>query len=277
MAALISLARGEPEVAAGAASESQRIGCRFDQPDIEAVGLTLHACSLMRLGQLVEAQAMLDEALAWASSGDLGPVTSGQIFCWSTQALLAIADFERAIEWVEAIESSGIGGIPGDCRVHRAEALRALGRSEEARSEAIAGRLEVQAIDLLHAGIAHYELGMVYLVQHKMDLAEQSFRHAQACGAQTQPGIALLDLARGNTMAAAVSIRAALAEPCGDELRRVPMLSAAVQIFLAVGDDTGTARVEQQLEGIARRFRTAGLLAASIRAVSSVTTYTADD
>lgn len=78
-AALIALARGEPSAASDAASESQRIGRRFDQPDIEAVGLTLHGCSLVRLGRLAEAQALLDEALAWASSGQLGPVATGQI------------------------------------------------------------------------------------------------------------------------------------------------------------------------------------------------------
>jgi DNA-binding SARP family transcriptional activator len=264
-AALIALAQGEPAAAALAASESQRIGGRFHQPDIEAVGQTLHACSLMRLGRLVEAQAMLDEALAWASSGELGPVTTGQIFCWSTQALLAIADFERAVEWVEAIESSGIGGIPGDCQVHRAEALRALDRHDEARPEALAGRAEIQAIDLLHAGIAHYELGMVYLFQRELECAERSFCHARACGAKSQPGLALLELARGDVAGAAASIRVALQEPRQDDLRRVPLLSAAVQILLAIGDDAGAAHHVQQLEGIAGQFGTAGLLAASFQ------------
>jgi DNA-binding SARP family transcriptional activator len=271
-AALIALSQGEPGAAAVAASESQRIGGRFNQPDIEAVGQTLHACSLLRLGRLTEGQAMLDEALAWASSGQLGPVTTGQIFCWSTQALLALADFERAMEWVETIESSGIGGIPGDCRVHRAEALMALGRNDQARPEALTGREEIQAIDLLHTGIAHYELGMIYLVQPEFFLAERSFRHARACGAKTQPGIALLELARGDLAGAVTSIRMALEEEQSqDVLRRVPLLSAAVQIFLAVGDGAGAARHVRELEGIAGQFGSAGLLAASFQSRASVT------
>jgi DNA-binding SARP family transcriptional activator len=253
-AALIALAQGEPSAAAVAASESQRIGAEFHHPDIEAVGQTLLGCSLMRLGQLKEAQDMLDETLAWASSGGLGPVATGQIFCWSTQALLAVQDFKRAIEWVEAIESFGIGGIPGDCRVHRAEALRALGRHDEALPEALAGRAEIQAIDLLHAGTAHYELAMVYLVEREFELAERSFRHARACGAKDQPGLALLKLARGNTVAAAESIHAALKERCEDQLRLVPLLSAAIQIFRKLGDDEETSRHVQQLEDIARKF-----------------------
>jgi len=270
-AALIALAQGEPGAAAIAASESQRIGRCCKEPGIEAIGQTLHACSLMRLGRLVEAQAMLDEVLAWASSGRLGPVATGQIFCWSTQALLAIADFERAVEWVEAIESTGIGGIPGDCRIHRAEALRALGRDEDARSEALAGRREIQAIDLLHAGIAHYELGMVYMVQGDLDLADCSFRHARACGAKGQPGVALLQLVRGDVAGAAVSIREALEERSSDVLRRVPLLSAAAKIFLAVGDEAEASRHAQELEGIAGQFGTGGLLAASHQFRASAT------
>ncbi len=91
------------------------------------------------------------------------------IFCWSTQALLAVADFARAAEWIEAVESCGVGGIPGDCRVHRAEVLRALGQPDRAEAEATAARTEVQAVDLLHARIAHYELAMIQLSRGEFD------------------------------------------------------------------------------------------------------------
>jgi DNA-binding SARP family transcriptional activator len=270
-AALIYLARGDPDAAVAAASESQRIGARFCQPDIEAVGQTLHACGLIRLGPLGEAQAMLDEALAWASSGQLGPIATGQIFCWSTQALLAAADFARAAEWVEAIESCGIGGIPGDCRVHHAKVLRALGQHEQAQDEALAARKEIQAIDLLHAGITHYELGMIHLVRRELDLAERAFRHARACGGQNQPGLALLQFARGDATGAAASLRAALEGQGHEELRRVPLLSAALQIAVAVGHHEEAAHHHRELEGIAVRFGIAGLVASSPQAHTTAT------
>ena len=261
--ALIALARGELDACAGAAAEAERIGARFGQADIEAVGLTLHGCALARLGRLEEAQPMLDQALAWASSGQLGPIAAGQIFCWSTQALLAVADFERAAEWIEVVESSGVGGIPGDCRVHRAEVLRAMGQHDRARHEALGAVAEIQAVDLLHAGIAHYELAMIHLIQGHLDLAERSFRHAAACGASSQPGLALLHLARTDAAGAAVSIRSALADPSLDELRRARLLPAAVQIALAAGDETEASDRAAELERIADRFPTHGLLAAT--------------
>jgi hypothetical protein len=103
----------------------------------------------------------------------------------------------------------------------------------------------------------------VYLVQRELELAERSFRHAQACGAKGQPGLALLELARGHGLSAAESIRAALQERCDDELRRVPLLSAAVQILRAIGDDDGVARHVKELEGIAGQFGVVGLLVKS--------------
>jgi hypothetical protein len=136
---------------------------------------------------------------------------------------------------------------------------------------------QIQAIDLLHAGIAHYELGMVHLVLGELGLARRSFRHARACGANSQPGLALLELTRVNVLAAAESIRAALAEPCEDELRRVLLLSGAVQILLASGDDTEVPRLVQQLEGIAGQFGSAGLLAASCRSPAGATDTSAVD
>ena len=258
--ALIAMAQGAPEAAATAAAQARSIGERFGDADIEAVGLTLHGCALARLGRLDEAQPMLDEALASAASGALGPVATGQIFCWSTQVLLAIADYERAAEWIETIDSCGIGGIPGDCRVHRAEVLRALGRYDRAEGEARTARAEIQAVDLLHAGIAHYELAMIHLVRGEFDDAERSLRHAAACGASTEPGQALLCLARGDPAGAAASIRVALAEPGLDDLRRARLLPAAVQIAQAAGHATDASDRAAELEGITARFPSPGLL-----------------
>jgi DNA-binding SARP family transcriptional activator len=114
--------------------------------------------------------------------------------------------------------------------------------------------------DLLHSGIAHFELGIVHLALGEVGLARRSFHHARTCRANSQPGLALLELNRGNIVAAAESIRAALAEPCEDELRRVLLLSGAVEIFLASGDNAEVPDLVRQLEGIAGRFDTIGAL-----------------
>ena len=268
--ALLALVGGDPVAAADAAAQAQRVGVRFGQPDIEAVGLTLQGCALIRLGRCKEAEPMLDEALAWASSGQVGPIAIGTIFCWSTDALLAVSDFDRAAEWIEVIDSCGITGIPGDCEIHRAEILRASGNHDRARDEALAGHAATQAVHLLHAGTAHYELAMIHLVHGQLDLADRSFRHAAACGAPNQPGLALVQLARGDLAGAAASIRAALADSSLDELRRARLLPAAVQIALAAGDEAEASARSAELQQIAERFPTDGLLAASRKAQTRV-------
>jgi hypothetical protein len=131
--------------------------------------------------------------------------------------------------------------------------------------------------DLLHSGIAHFELGLVHLALGEAGLARRSFHHARTCRANSQPGLALLELNRGNVVAAAESIRAALAEPCEDELRRVLLLSGAVEIFLASGDDTAVPHLVQQLEDIAGQFDTARALTTSHRPRATLTASFAAD
>ncbi|MER6894312.1 hypothetical protein, partial [Amycolatopsis sp. NPDC000740] len=246
--ALVAMANGRPDASEAEAAEAQRIGRAVADQDIEAVGLTLRGCALARLGRFDEALCLLDEALATASTGRLGPIATGQIFCWSTQALLATGDYARAAEWIEAIEASGIRGIPGDCQIHKAEVLRALGQPDEAETEMIAARSQIQAVDLLHAGIAHYELAMIYLSRGELFRAERALGHAEACGAVVQPGLAMVRLAQGDTRAATAMIDTALAAAAMDPLRRVNLLPAAIQIATATGDDTQATQRTTELE-----------------------------
>jgi DNA-binding SARP family transcriptional activator len=224
--ALIALTEGRFEAAATAAAEALRIGTSCNDRDVETIGLTLHGCALARLGHLDQALPLLDEALATASTGALGPISTGQIFCWSTQALLTVGDYPRAAEWIETIEACGVGGIPGDCRLHRAEVLRALGRLDQAETEADTALKEIQAVDLLHVGIAHYELAMIHLTRGDLQNAERSLDQAAACGAAVEPGRALLRLARGDP-AAASTIDAALADSGVDPVHSVATTTKA--------------------------------------------------
>lgn len=254
MGALIAMAQGQHEAAAMAAADAERIGKLYADRDIEAVGLALHGWALTRLGRRGDGQAMLDESLAMASSGRLGPIATGQICCWSTQALLGLGDLQRAAEWIDSIEASGIAGFPGDCRVHRAEVLRGIARLDEAETEAEAARFEVQAVDLLHAGIAHYELGMIHLSRGEFESSNRYFQHAAACGARVQPGLALLRLTEGNVDEAVRLIDGALLSAQGDPVLLSRLLPAAIQIADAAGESDTAASRMRDLEEFAARF-----------------------
>ena len=193
---LIALSTGDLDVALTSSIQAHELGARFHVTDIEALGLSLQGATLIRRGAISEGIGLLDEALTFLAADQLGPVAAGLLFCRTLQALIDIADLDRANQWVEAITARGAeggeGGFSGDCRVHRAELLCGLGRWDEAEHEALTACKEVQDFDLPHAGIAHAQLGTVQLARGDLAGAETSFAHAIACGASAQPGLAQL-------------------------------------------------------------------------------------
>jgi tetratricopeptide (TPR) repeat protein len=270
-AAISALAVGDPAAALDSAVTASDIGNRTQIPDVQALGLALQGIALARLGRTAEALPYLDEALAYATAGDIGPMAVGLIYCHVLQALLDVADVERAAEWVDAGDNHAVaagrtGGFPGDCRVHRAQILVALGRWTDAETEAQAACQAVQDFDLMHAGIAQAQLGMVRLASGDLTGAADCFTRAHACGASAQPGLALLHLARGQAADAAASIETALADPTLGACGRATLLPSVVTIALANGDRDRAAAAVGELVGLAERFRTPGLIAVATTA-----------
>ena len=82
------------------------------------------------------------------------------------------------------------------------------------------------------AGVGFHEIGEIRLRIGDLDGAEEAFAQAHQRGNDAQPGLALLQLARGRSVAARSSIRAALADqPMA--LVRARLLPAQVEIALA--------------------------------------------
>jgi DNA-binding SARP family transcriptional activator len=273
-ACLIALATGDLDAAMANASEARELGEQFHVPDIEALSMTLQASVLIRRGARSDGLALLDEALTFLATDQLEPITASQMFCKSLQALVEVGELERADQWIDTIaarSADGLnGGFPGDCRVHRAEVLCGLGRWDEAEQEARAACTEVQSVDLLHAGVAHAQLGSALLARGHLVAAETSFTHAVACGALPQPGLALLRLAQGDPGAAAASIRGALADPHLDPAARSRLLPAAVDIALAAGDHAAAERASAELQQLAERYATPILEAGAASALASL-------
>ncbi len=73
---------------------------------------------------------------------------------------------------------------------------------------------------------------------------------ANRSGYQPLPGLALLELARGDAAAAAATIRRAIAEATS-ALERPALLAAAVDIFRATGDIAAVSAAAEELAGIA--------------------------
>jgi tetratricopeptide (TPR) repeat protein len=268
MEALLLLATGKLEEAAARATTAMEVGAKHGDRDAYTLGQTFMACVLARSGETERAMPLFDEAMATATSGELGTLATGVVYCRTLCTCLDQMDYRRASEWTETIEQeSGRagGGLPGDCRAHLAAVLSAAGEWERAAEEARAACDEAMRFDFGHVGLAAYELGLVRLRMGDISGAEDAFKRTHELGAVAEPGLSLLRLARGDAAAAAASIEAALAStPSSDPFSRARHLPAKIEILLASGDREGARAASKELEAIATRHPgSPGIVAAS--------------
>jgi class 3 adenylate cyclase len=208
--------------------------------------------------------AHMDEAAAAASSGQLGIRVASDIYCQVIAACRSVGDLDRSGQWAAEGERwmrrNGVGGYPGVCRVHRAELKMLRGEWSEAEQEARQACEELQRFGLLDGvGYAQYEVGEVRLRMGDLDGASEAFDRAYEFGHDAQPGLALLQLARGEVDEASRSIGRVLQATAGtggvaDQATRGRLLPAQVEIAIAAHDLEAARTAVEELEKVAQLF-----------------------
>jgi tetratricopeptide (TPR) repeat protein len=241
-----------------------------------AIGRVAEARLLIMDGDVQQGLALLDEAGVATVSGELDALSTGVVYCELVCALQGLAQYDVAEEWTEAMErwceTNAIGSLHGRCRVHRAEILRLRGSCTEAESQALLACDELRPYMRRELGWPLNELGRIRL--HRADIAgaEEAFLAAHRAGWDPQPGLALVQLARGDVATAAASIRDALDHPVrvpskerppNTALQRAPLLEAQVEIEIAAGDTVRACSAADELEVIAARFESKALVASA--------------
>jgi tetratricopeptide (TPR) repeat protein len=239
-----------------------------------AVGRVAGARLRILDGDVAEGLALLDEVGVAAVSGDLDALSTGLVYCELVCALQGLAQYDVAEEWTDAMErwcrTNAIGSLHGRCRVHRAEILRLRGECDAAEREALVACEELRPYLRREMGWPLSELGLIRLRKGDIDGAEEALLAAHRVGWEPQPGLALVALARGDVVAAAVAIRAALEHPASvpskerppdTELQRAPLLEAQVEIEIAGGDLDRARAATGELERVAARFESKALVA----------------
>jgi class 3 adenylate cyclase len=275
-----SLGRGALDEATQHAIAVFDLGARFADRDLQAFGLVVQGMVLVLQAKIDEGLSLIDEATVAAVGGELTPRTTGIIYCITIDVCRDLADYRRAGEWTEAAsrwcERQAIAGFPGICRVHRAEIMRLRGALAEAEVEARRSTEELMAFGKLPmAGAGFHEIGEVRLRIGDLDAAEEAFEQAHQLGSDPQPGMALLQLARGRMDAARSSINAALDDQ-SVALSRARLLPARVEIALAAHDIADAREAAEELRAIAADYDAPALHAGAHQALGVTLTYEGD-
>jgi class 3 adenylate cyclase len=247
------------------ADRAMELGRTHDDPASTFMAMSMKGMGLIYVGDWQVGIALIDEAATAASSGKLDLRIASDIYCNTIAACRTMGDYKRAGQWADEGERwmrrQSVGGYPGICRVHRAELKMFRGLWAEAEQEARQACEELERFGLLDAvGYAHYEVGEVRLRMGDLDGAGEAFERAYEYGHDGQPGLALLNLARGEVEEAARSIGRALAATAvadgpANQAVRATLLPAQIDIALATGDLETAGPAVTELESIASAFQ----------------------
>jgi class 3 adenylate cyclase len=235
------------------------IGTRLGDRDLQAYALLSQGMVLVAGGRVEEGMALVDEATVAAVAGELGAYATGIVYCNTISVCRDLADYRRAGDWTEAAQRwcqrLSITGFPGVCRVHRAEIIALRGAWNEAERELRQACGELAAYNATGgAADGFYAIGEIRLRMGDLEGAGEAFREAHALGHETQPGMALLELARGAVDVAGSSIRGALADTPSDLLTRARLLPAQVEIAVAADDVPMARAASEELTALAETY-----------------------
>ena len=248
-----------------------------------ALGGVAEARSLILGGEVARGLDLLNEAAVATVSGELDPLSTGVVYCEVVCALQAVAQYDLAEQWTQAMErwrhGQPVGSIHGRCRVHRAEILRLRGSCVEAEREALAACEELRPYLRREFGWPLTELGRIRLRAGDVRGAEEAFLAAHQAGWDPQPGLALVRLAQGDVLLAVTLIREALDFPLNvpskelpphSDLRRAPILAAQVEIEIAAGNIDRARSAADELTRVAAAFESKALSAGAVLAHGQV-------
>ncbi|MDQ3418220.1 MAG: transcriptional regulator [Acidobacteriota bacterium] len=248
-------------------------GC---DPAAAAIGRMAEARSLILQGDVTPGLDLLNEAAVATVSGEIDALSTGVVYCELVCALQALGQYDLAEQWTEAMErwhqGQPVGSLHGRCRVHRAEILRLRGSCAEAEQEALLACEELRPYLRRELGWPLTELGRIRLRKGDMHGAEEAFLAAHGAGWDSQPGLALVHLARGDVARAVASIRDALDHPAlvpskewppNTKLSRAPLLEAQVEVAIAAGDLDCARSAADELGLIAALFQSSGMAASA--------------
>ena len=269
--AIQRIVQGDPAAGDATFTQAAEIARRFGDRDLASLACSGRGRALIRLGNLAEGVALLDEAMVAVIAGDVTPLLAGDIYCIVLEACQETFDLRRAYEWTMSLAEwcaaqPDLVRYRGECLLYRAEVMQLRGKWNDAAQDA------QDACELLAsrpaAGAAFYRVGEIHRLRGEFASAEAAYTRANERGRKPQPGLSLLRLAQGQIDAAAASIRSVLLDT-RVLAARARMLPAAVELLLAAGDLENARAAAAELAEIATAIGAPLLHAASAHATGA--------
>jgi DNA-binding NarL/FixJ family response regulator len=242
------------------ARKAERIAERHGDADLFALAAHERGHALVRLGRVEQGLRLVDEVMISVTAGELSPVVTGLLYCSVISYCQDMFQLSRAQAWTQALtqwcdQQPEMVAHTGQCLIHRAEVTELRGDWRLALREARRATAQfAKTMNASAAGHALYRQGEVHRVRGRFEQAEAAYRKAARSGYEPQPGLALLRLAQGRTLAAANAIRRALAES-RDPVRRARLLPAGVEIFLTEGSNDQAREACREIERLSKGRR----------------------
>ncbi|MGD8862862.1 MAG: helix-turn-helix transcriptional regulator, partial [Myxococcales bacterium] len=199
----VKLAAGDAEGAVATASAAREVGERHGDRELVAVAMHLQGRAVIEAGRVKEGLALLDETMVAVLGDGLSTRVAGLIYCSVIEGCHQVSAVGRAGEWTEALtrfceRQPSMQSFTGKCLIHRAEIMQLQGDWQDAIVEAkrACERFE-RGQDSARPAAAYYQQGEVYRLRGDYEAAEAACLRAGEMGADPQPGLALLRLAKG--------------------------------------------------------------------------------
>ena len=252
-AALVELGSGNTTAAFDSFAKATAIGERCGSADVVAYGRLGRGQALISRGQVAEGVRYLDEAMVGVVAGEVGPITSGIVYCAVLLECRDIFDIRRAREWTAALtkwceSQPDLVPFRGQCLVHRSEVLTLRGEWPSALDEARRACQRLAGHPAI--GEAYYQAAEVHRLRGEYSEADAAYRAASEWGREPQPGLALLRLAQGQINAAVATIRRVIDEARSFNVR-ASVLGACAEILLAANDVVAARLVADELGALA--------------------------
>jgi ATP/maltotriose-dependent transcriptional regulator MalT len=264
--------RGDLEEAARISEQCVRAARRLGSEQYAALSLHQQGLFLLAAGRVDEGLACLDEAMLGVASGKCSAMVEGIIYCGVIQGCWSVYELTRAQQWTAAMArwvdaQPDLGNFAGECKIHRAELKQLNGRWSDAVAE-LEGVIPTNR-DPWAVGSAANLRGDLDRLRGRYDDAEEQYALAARLGEDPQPGLALLRLARGSVQAAAAMARRSLAEVHRPG-RRIRLLGAATEIFLAAAENEEAEQAARELGELAAGNRSPVVVALGQYAAGAV-------